>query len=222
MMTREDVLRELELLPIWQLRAPLKPLVVVDNPVLHDEPVVEVTSVVEPALEKSAYEIPLSFAPESALETAPEVIQEPLTEAVAAESISYQCIASDDNAYLFILAAELLTADAQTLLNNIWRAMRVNVKPAFSSTVATLDLTPHQVMIAMGESVAQQLLARTELLQSLREQPLTYQDKPLVVTYDAAYLLENSANKPQAWADLISAMQIVHDLKFTKAASSKM
>ena len=216
MMTREDVLRELELLPVWQLRAPLKPLVVVDNPVLHDEPVVEVTSVVEPALEKSAYEIPLSFAPESALETAPEVIQEPLTEAV-----SYQCIASDDNAYLFILAADLLTADAQTLLNNIWRAMRLNVKPAFSSTAASLDLAPHQVMIVMGETVAQQLLTKTESLQSLREQPLTYQDKPLVVTYDAAYLLENSANKPQAWADLISAMHIVHDLKFTKVASSK-
>ena len=95
------------------------------------------------------------------------------------------------------------------------------MKPVFISSAATLDLTPHQVMIAMGESVAQQLLVRTESLQSLREQPFTYQDKPLVVTYDAAYLLENSANKLLAWADLISAMQIVHDLKFTKAASSK-
>ena len=214
MMTREDVLRELELLPVWQLRAPLKSVAVV-NSVPQPEPVLNVV------LEKSAYEKPLSFAPEPILETSPDVIQAPLAEAVEAEPISYQCIASDDNAYLFILAAEPLTADAQTLLNNIWRAMRVSVKSAFSSTAATLDLTPHQVIIAMGEAVAQQLLAQTESLQSLREQPLTYQDKPLVVTYDAAYLLENSANKPQAWADLISAMQIVRDLKFTKAASSK-
>ena len=214
MMTREDVLRELELLPVWQLRAPLKSVAVV-NSVPQPEPVLNVV------LEKSAYEKPLSFAPEPILETSPDVIQAPLAEAVEAEPISYQCIASDDNAYLFILAAEPLTADAQTLLNHIWRAMRVNVKHAFSSTAASLDLTPHQVLIAMGESVAQQLLAQTESLQSLREQPLTYQDKPLVVTYDAAYLLENSANKPQAWADLISAMQIVYDLKFTKAASSK-
>ena len=214
MMTREDVLRELELLPVWQLRAPLKSVAVV-NSVPQPEPVLNVV------LEKSAYEKPLSFAPEPILETSPDVIQAPLAEAVEAEPISYQCIVSDDNTYLFIISVTPLTADAQTLLNNIWRAMRVSVKPAFISSAATLDLALHQVLIAMGEAVAQQLLAQTESLQSLREQPFTYQDKPLVVTYDAAYLLENSANKPQAWADLISAMQIVHDLKFTKAASSK-
>ncbi len=53
-MTREDVLRELELLPVWQLRAPLK----VAQPITEKAPVVE--TAIEAAKENTSLEFIIS------------------------------------------------------------------------------------------------------------------------------------------------------------------
>ena len=96
-MTREDVLRELELLPVWRLRAPNA------SPVELTQKLVEVqknTKVkVAEIIEK------------------PQLL--PVTEA------SYYLLVSDDKKWAFVLP-EALTGEAETLFNNILLALHIN------------------------------------------------------------------------------------------------
>ena len=203
MMAREDILRELELLPLWYLRTPLAESVLK----------VETSAEIQPdkmALEKSAYEKPLSSS-----ELAVENIK--LSHAADTQHSIYQCVASDDDTYLFVLASSAISADAALLQRNMWRAMRLNTKAAVSLNREALEDAQCQVMITMGEIVAQQLLASTKPLSELRGNVHQYKNKQLVATFDATYLLENPQYKRQAWADLCLSMQTLLDLKRDKS-----
>jgi uracil-DNA glycosylase len=167
-MTREDVLRELELLPVWQLRAPPK---------------------VAEAI------------PEKSLEIAAEKLIEKTVE------ISVQCTISDDKKWVFICAASRMDiASHGMLFDNILRALKITK----SSQIALENIGEAGVLIAMGESVAQQLLSSTESLETLRGKTQIYQNLPLIVTYDPQDMLQNLANKAKAWDDLCLALQLLN------------
>ena len=96
MMTREDMLRELELLPVWQLRTPLP-----SPDLFQAEPKLLKPVVIEPAIEK--------------------------LDAANAQLLMH--IGSEDGAWLFVMANEVLQADEAQLLKNICKAMHIITMP---------------------------------------------------------------------------------------------
>lgn len=70
------------------------------------------------------------------------------------------------------------------------------------------DIQPDLVLV-MGRLLAQALLPSGEAFGRLRGQQHSLQDKPLVVTQDAAYLLRKPEEKDRAWDDLCLAMRVV-------------
>ena len=117
--------------------------------------------------------------------------------------------------------------DAGQLLANMLRAMRLHQHPrvfraclernpqaaagaGLQADLATLlaDLQP-SVVLAMGRVAAQALLQRRDPLGQLRGQVHQLHGVPLVVTFDAPYLLRASADKARAWADLCLALELV-------------
>ena len=172
MMTREDMLRELELLPVWQLRAPVQ---------LQPQPA----------------------------ETAPVV--NPIT-AVPAKipgaQIAFNLTLSADKKWAFIMPASPdLPALQSSLFNNILLALKID-KTNKSVLTSLVDIQA-KVIIAMGETTAQQLLNSTESIESLRGKTHTFENIPLIVTYHPHDMLQNLVDKAKTWDDLCLAMEIM-------------
>ncbi|MDO9366901.1 MAG: hypothetical protein Q7T58_11300 [Methylotenera sp.] len=184
MMTREDMLRELELLPVWQLRAPLPAQTMpIQAEAVQAKPTQENSDKVDLAINTEALQV-----------SATATITPP----------QFMHIASEDGEWLFVLPDTPLPADEAQLLQNIFIVLRIKVKPAqvsvnVSEMVATLQ--PKRV-IAMGEDVGQYLLASDVLLKDLRGVIHAWQATQLVVTYNLAHLLKAPADKAGAWRDL--------------------
>jgi uracil-DNA glycosylase len=162
--TREDVLRELELLPVWKLRTPPK-------------------------------------VAELALEKLPEIVAEKPAE------ISYICTISDDKKWGFICPETRMDIASQSMLfSNILRALKITK----TNKIALENIGEASVIVVMGETAAQQLLNTTESIEALRGKTHTYQNIPLIVTYDTQNMLENLANKAKTWDDLCMALQLLN------------
>jgi len=184
MMTREDMLRELELLPVWRLRAPLPAQTM---PIQAEAMQAKLT-------QENSDKVDLAINTEELQVSATAPITPP----------QFMHIASEEDGWLFILPDTPLSADEAQLLQNIFIALRIKVKPAqisvnVSEMVATLQ--PKRV-IAMGEDVGQYLLASDVLLKDLRGVIHAWQATRLVVTYDVAHLLKVPTDKAGAWRDL--------------------
>ena len=201
LMTREDILRELELLPVWQLRAPLPSFL--DAEVVSE---VEVQPAALPIAENQIIETEEIVA--DALE--PEILSPATSPATVLEAtpVFFTVIFNDSADYLFVLPSAPLQADEQHLLKNIFMAMRIKVQAAETSSNIVALMTTHQpkLLITMGESTAQAILQSSESLLNLRGKLHQFQNLPLVATYDLAHLLQVSADKAQAWDDLCLAM----------------
>lgn len=212
LMSREDMLRELELLPVWQPRVPL-PASSQLPPLLETEaisaslPALETLPIsLEPSIEILNIETSVEqqlLAPETAEIIAPEVAQ-----------LTFTAILNDNADYLFVLPNLPLLADEQRLLQNIFMAMRIKAKPAQSaSNMAELIVTLQpKLLIAMGESTAQALLQSNSTLADLRGNLHQFQAISLVATHDLAHLLQTSADKAEAWDDLCLAMHAMQKL----------
>ncbi len=191
MMTREDMLRELELLPVWQLRTPLPAQIAVPQP---DDTQTKQTS-------KHTQVHVNHIEPSSGSET-PQISTIAPPVAVAPAQFTY--ITSEDGGWLFVLPDAPLRADEARLLQNIFIALRIKPQPAqVSANVSevAVALQPKRV-IAMGESVGQHLLASQQVLNELRGIIHTWQATQLVVTYELAHLLNTPSDKAGAWHDL--------------------
>jgi uracil-DNA glycosylase len=168
-MTREDVLRELELLPVWQLRAPLK-----------------------------LVELPTDLPAKAA----------PIVE-VAIEAARVELIVSDDKKWIFAYPADRMDIGLQSILfKNILLALKItktNTMP-----LENLADSGASVIIAMGETVAQQLLNSTESLEMLRGKTHVYENIPLIVTYHPSDMLQHLPNKAKTWDDLCMVFQLLN------------
>lgn len=222
-LSREDMLRELELLPVWLLRQPLPTQPVTEKPA---DTVIEPPVLVQvmPAAEPAAIEItaPEPFIPE--LIAAPETVQAENLETAPVVEISRQMplrlLLSDDGAYAFLIAPYPVEGDCQAveiLFKNMLRAMQVSCR---ADTTAMVDkffaeCTP-KLIISMGEAAANILLHKTYTLDEWRshqlQSQLLYESTPLLVTYHPAHLLENAADKVHAWHDLCLAMKLMQSL----------
>ncbi|OIQ95271.1 hypothetical protein GALL_227500 [mine drainage metagenome] len=221
LMTREDMLRELELLPIWSLRNPLpSPLLQVEEVNTQEappsEPVLAAVEVVNEVLKEVSLE---SAWPEALPELAP-VMPAPVADVqVLVSPVSelqvFRHVTSEDGDWLFVLSNTEPTEDEALLLRNIFMAMGIRSKSQDAPAI-TLDLLQAlqpKLVVAMGEVVAQHLLHSAESLANLRGTAHVLESIALVVTYDVAHLLQARADKANAWADLCLAMQTLQRLK---------
>ena len=202
-MTQEDVLRELELLPMWHLRAGLTPLA----PEAHAAspvPVVPAAHVAAPVLTEQVLPEPVVLEP---------VIPEPvIPEPVAA--LAWTQVASTDGVWLFVSLTASLSADEWQLLQNMAKAMRISLSPPQAMTDPSHALSASQanMLIAFGEASAQQLLASQASLPTLRGQLHACHGRTLVATYALNHLLQQPLDKAHTWHDLRLAMQALADL----------
>ena len=172
MMTREDMLRELELLPVWQLRAPvqMQPQPAERAPVVN--PIIAVPAKIPDA--QNAFNLTLSA----------------------------------DKKWAFIMPASPdLPALQSSLFNDILLALKID-KTNKTVLTSLVDIEA-KVIIAMGETTAQQLLNSAESIESLRGKTHTFENIPLIVTYHPHDMLQNLANKAKTWDDLCMAMEIM-------------
>lgn len=179
-MTREDMLRELELLPVWRLRKPL-PEIAISHKTAVNESFVAIAEV--------------------------DTVEKQLTPAMPQQDLTY--IFSNCDQWLFILSKPIQNNDEAQLLSNIFKAMRIQVKPGVTKLYSngSLDNTELSMLITMGELATQMVLQTSEPLVNLRGRLYDVNKVKLVPTYEVEYLLTNAQDKAIAWHDLCIAMQ---------------
>lgn len=198
-LTREDMLRELELLPVWKLRQPLP------------DPVPAATA--EVALQASnAPSLPVPS--EHAVETAAVLEAQLEIAAASAWSKPVRALLSDDTKYMFLMQPALPDEAAALLLQNMLRAMRMTCRTETQGTVDEIfaQHTP-KLIICFGSETAETLLQETHTMAEWRsQQPHSFRDTPLVVTFSPEHLLQHHQDKALAWQDLCLAMQLMQTL----------
>jgi DNA polymerase len=226
-MSREDMLRELELLPVWQLRQPLPMTLKVETPAVDKSeqfvqeqalPVVEVAVTESLAPESPVTESLLPQQAEAAedFEIAPAM--EPVLEQV--QPLPLRLLLSEDSNYAFLIepyAAEDDVQSIETLLQNMIRAMQTSCRVDVTDTADEIFAghTP-KLIISLGTAPANRLSGKTYVIDEWRniqqENQPYYEQIPLIVTYHPAHLLANTADKPLAWRDLCFAMKLMQRL----------
>jgi DNA polymerase len=209
MMTREELMRELELLPVWQLRAPLPSQT--QTPLqLEEDQVQEVIAeaIVELAIEQDLVEI----ASISELEMIVDITS-------ISQELTY--ISSDDGDWLFVLSSLVMTDEEQQLFQNMCKALRIKTIPAGVSTNALMliDSMQSKLLLAFGEVAAQTLLLSAEPIEALRGSAHQLLGVTLIATYDLAYLLKNPADKAKAWNDLCMGLKTLQNLEVANTQS---
>lgn len=68
-----------------------------------------------------------------------------------------------------------------------------------------IELLKPKLIVALGRPAAQTLLAREVKIADVRGKLFDYKGTPLIVTYHPAYLLRNLTDKAKAWEDLCFA-----------------
>ncbi|MFD1123275.1 hypothetical protein ACFQ2T_12210 [Methylophilus flavus] len=216
-LVREDMLRELELLPVWRLRAPVEVNTVSDTVALAP-----VTPISEPPSEKVADVLPEiviatpviaepviaspviaeAFISEPGIRFAEEVASPPLaaTEVQPQEVISPPLIESP----WLVLCPQAGDAAAQQLLKNIVQALKL---PPEALHVSDQDLKVTQVQgrfcILFGLQAANTFLGTNHAeITSIRGQLLKHADLSYVVTHHPHAMLEDPLLKKQVWHDV--------------------
>lgn len=223
LMSREDMLRELELLPVWQLRQPLptQPATEKSIDAVIEPPVVEQAA---PAAEPLTSEIIATEPLMPELIASPETVQAENLAAITVVEVSrplpLRLLLSDDGAYAFLIEpypAEVDNQAVEILFKNMIRAMKLSCRA--DSTVMADKLFAEAVprlIVSMGEAAANSLLHKTYTLDEWRSNQLQnqmlYETIPVLVTYHPAQLLQNPADKVNAWHDLCLAMKLMQSL----------
>lgn len=224
-LTREDMLRELELLPAWRLNAAL--------------PKAELTQAAPmPEIATS-----IQTAPEPITQTIAEpLIQEPQTEQTQLEktpdvadidlaTLNQYVMGSGDAKADWLFIADAPSADdlqaghpfagqAGQLLDKMLIAIQLqrskNVFITYLSQAEYLnrqvELMQPKLIFAFGEIVAQTLTQSKVPLDELRGKVHDYQGVALVVSYPPAHLMTHTQDKAKAWADLCLAKATLGNL----------
>ena len=182
-MTREDMLRELELLPVWTL-----------NPAFAERQIATQTD----AIERSQPE-PIQPISEVAAVTAMETPEPPIVQASikAKKAIAWLLYCPLDNG---------IDQDALTLLHNMVRAMQL-VSTDYQivhEAVASHAFQPERTLI-FGVETAKALLNVDVKLEDISQQPYEHLQRPCWVVHHPKMLLENPALKREAWQIMCAA-----------------
>jgi hypothetical protein len=123
----------------------------------------------------------------------------------------FQGRVSEDGHCLLLHAETPLSADENTLLQNISIAMRIKFQPMAQCLSAPQFLGQYEpkVVLAFGEHAAQAFLQSTALLQDLRGHPHHFNNTVLIATYALPHLLQHWQDKAKAWEDLCLALEMM-------------
>jgi uracil-DNA glycosylase len=220
-LTREDMLRELELLPVWRLNEPLEAK---QEAVPSDTPV---APKIEPDVEAVAEikeELPQALETQEVKAQAPEIQASALPDIANmdwAELKQTVVGAGDQNADWVFVGDVPTDGDAGVLLDKMLIAIQLQRgKNVYLTQLSQPDYFKRQIaliqpklIVAFGEKVAQNLLGSNELLDTLRGRVHKYQDVSLVASYAPSHLLQHTQDKAKAWADLCLARSTIEQLK---------
>lgn len=190
-MMREDVLKELELWPVWSLRRPLptQPIVLENLP--------EVSLSIEMAQIESA---PVEVVPVAQVHVAQT------TNLIETQTyLSYQT----ENADCLVLHENKeFSGEEEKLWLNICKAMQFsqNMHAKRATIREILENQRPKVMIIFGEQVAQTILPHADFPS---EKMHTFENTPYVTTFSLAHLLENPLDKGQTWRSLCQALALL-------------
>jgi DNA polymerase len=217
-LTREDMLRELELLPAWRLNAPL-PKAELTQAISTPEVTPSIQRVPEPMIQAIAEPFIQEPQTEQAqVETTPDVANMDL-----ATLNEYVMGSGDAKAeWLFITdapsgddlqAGHPFAGQAGQLLDKMLIAIQLqrsnNVFLTYLSQAEYLnrqiELIQPKLIFAFGEAAAQTLTQSKASLDELRGKVHDYHGVALVVSYPPAHLLTHFQDKAKAWADLCLA-----------------
>lgn len=208
LMTREDVLRELELLPVWQLKGQLPTIQNISVLNSVSEAVTEPTPLLSPQFEPVIEPVPLDN----------EAVEE--VAVIVAPTKPFRLLISDDASLAFVLDSAIEsndTQDVETLLSNMLKAINMSCRVDMpNATLDTLNEHAVKLVMVMGESAANSLLGQLQTIDDWRNKqsvsPVYYQDLPAVITYHPEFLLKNTAYKAKAWVDLCTAKRMLQNL----------
>lgn len=182
MLSREDMLQELELLPAWRLRqaAPMS------------------VEKVKPDISQAEDVV------------AEEAIKPELT--IPKATTLFRLLLSDDTQWAFILPAnhsEEAETLLQNMLKAV--SVEVSQDVTEASTALLSQHTPKMIVV-MGEVEAQQLLNNQQPLTQLRGKAHPYESASVIATYPPSYLLQHLQDKAKAWEDLCLAKLTITNL----------
>ena len=197
-LTREDMLRELELLPAWRLNQPVSPPPQMDA----QAPVIQ--------------EAEATVAQELVQNTAPDIANMDW-----AALNQYVTGSGDQNADWLLVTDTAIEGDAAILLDKMLIAIQLqrgkNVyltelseQPYFKRQLALIQ---PKLIFVFGEKSAQSLLGSNEPLDRLRGKVHQFEGVDLIVSYAPSHLLTQTQDKAKAWADLCLARDIVQAIK---------
>jgi DNA polymerase len=224
-LTREDMLRELELLPAWRLNAPLP-----QAEATQEVPTPEVAPSIQAALEPKAQAIAEPVIEELQTEQA-QVEKTPDVANMDLATLNQYVMGSGDAKAEWLFIADAPSADdlqaghpfagqAGQLLDKMLIAIQLhrskNVFITYLSQAEYLnrqiELIQPKLIFAFGEIAAQTIMQSKAPLDELRGKVHDYQGVALVVSYPPAHLLTHTQDKAKAWADLCLAKTTLSNL----------
>jgi DNA polymerase len=197
-LAREDMLRELELLPVWRLRAPIEA-----NALPASAELTPAIPEAEGGVEKNVDALPDTVMIEPAI-TAPLADDSPVSvPAIAIEPLEAIAAPLIQSPWL-VLCPQASDAAVQQLLQNIVHALKL---PPEVLHIAQQEIKVTQVQsrfcILFGLEAANGFLGTSHAdLASVRGQLLIHGDMIYVITHHPHAMLENPLLKKEAWHDL--------------------
>lgn len=186
MLSREDLLRELELLPMWQLRESTPAKIVNADAKLR---------------------VGESNKPEIATNQSEQIAE--------VFPYSFRLLVSKDAQWAFVVESHNDEAE-QLLKNMLKAIAVTIDQDIADATIDFLGQYTPQVLVIMGEEEARQLLNKAQGVEQMRGIPHSLHGTLVIVTYSPNYLLSNLVNKAKVWEDLCLARFTISSLKSDK------
>jgi DNA polymerase len=221
-LTREDMLRELELLPAWRLNAPLPEVEVIQAVAPQ-----EASNLMQALPADTVQESPNPIAEEADIQV-PQIENSPdMTEMDLATLNKFVMSSGDAKADWFFIAdapnAEDLEAghpfggQAGELLDKMLIAIQLQRhRDVFLTYLSEAKYFSRQIEIirpklifSFGESTAQMLTQSAASLDELRGKVHDCHGVALVVSYSPVHLMTHPQDKAKAWADLCLARETI-------------
>lgn len=238
-LSREDMLRELELLPAWQLReqssAPQQPTPV-DTPIPVAETITPpVTQMDWAELKQAVVKCLACPLAKTRSQTVFGVGDENadwlfVGEAPGAEEDQYgePFVGAAGQLLDNMLAAIKLKRGENVYITNVLKCHPPqNRDPQDEEIIQCnpflkrqVELIQPKLIVAMGHFAAQWVLNMDDAIGALRGKLHDYNGVPVIVTYHPAYLLRNLPDKAKAWEDLCFARATMRQLQSADAPSS--
>ena len=224
-LTREDMLRELELLPAWRLNVALP-----QTEVIQVVPVQEVVTSIEKAPEPIVDVLAESVIQTSQIDQ-PQLNQLPDIANMDLATMNQYVMGSGDVKAEWLFIADAPSADdleagrpfagqAGELLDKMLIAIQLQrSKNVFLTYLSQSEYLSRQIelirpklIFAFGETTAQILTQSKAPLDDLRGKVHDFDGAALVVSYSPMHLTKHPQDKAKAWADLCLARETIIQL----------